>query len=80
MPNNLSMQKLLPALIVGVLALGFAGAVVTDWLFDMWHTSVRIEGRYAKQITPPAAPIQLPKDSYLCGPNAKNPWVGCTIR
>lgn len=78
--QNLDMKKVIPAAIAGVLALGFAAGVVGNWVMDIMDSSYRTSGRYAKQLEVQAPPAQLPKDSYLCPPDAKNPWIGCTIR
>jgi hypothetical protein len=74
------MSKLVPALIVGIVALAGAGAVVGNWAMNIMDLSFRTQGRYAKMLQVPHPPAQLPKDSYLCPGNNKNPWIGCMIR
>ena len=78
--SKIPMSKLIPAVIVGLVALAFAGAVVGDWAMNIMDLSFRTEGRYAKMLQVPPIPVQQPKDSYLCPPNSKNPWIGCAIR
>jgi hypothetical protein len=78
--SQIPMSKLIPGLIVGLIAVAAAGAIVGDWAMNIMDLSFRTTGRYAKNLEVPAPPIQLPKDSYLCPANTKNPWIGCTIR
>jgi hypothetical protein len=78
--SQIPMTKLVPALIVGLVALAFVGAVVGDWGLNIMDLSFRTTGRYAKLLAVPAPPAQLPKDSYLCPKGEKNLWLGCSIR
>lgn len=77
---QLEMKKVIPAAIIGVIGLGFAAAVVGNWLMDMMDSSYRMEGRYAKQLEVAAPPAVIPKTTYLCQQGEKNPWLGCSIR
>lgn len=78
--SQIPMSKLIPGLIVGLIGLAFVGAVVGDWALNIMDLSFRTTGRYAKMLAVPAPQVQLPKDSYLCPKDQKNPWIGCTIR
>lgn len=78
--SQIPMSKLIPAAIVGLVALAFVGAVVGDWGLNIMDLSFRTTGRYAKMLVVPAPQVQLPKDSYLCPKDQKSPWIGCSIR
>lgn len=78
--SQIPASKLIPGMIVGFIGLAAAGAIVGDWAMNIMDLSFRTTGRYAKMLSVPAPQVQLPKDSYLCPKDAKNPWIGCTIR
>jgi hypothetical protein len=81
MPTQLDMKRLLPALIVGVFALGTVAYGVNHFIFEMANLSFRTDGEYAKLTSPGVVPpVTLPKDTYICNPPQKTPWVGCAIR
>ena len=80
MPTQMNMKKFLPVLIIVLLFLGYLGNGVRNWLFDMINSSYRTTGQYAQLTKIPAAPVVLPKDSYICNSGQKRPWIGCMIR
>jgi hypothetical protein len=78
--TRITPQRLIPVAVIGLAVMAGAGAIVSNWVSDIWDSSVRVEGRYAARLITPAPPIQLPKNSYVCDPKQQKPWLGCTIR
>lgn len=94
MPANLNLKRFLPVAVVVFLYLAYLSNGVNNFVSGMWHNSIRSTSSYkpvsiaaipnpevgvGATVVPDPKPV-LPKDSYICSPQQKTPWIGCFIQ
>jgi hypothetical protein len=79
MNSQIDLKKVVPGAIIGLALLGYIGNGTVNWLAAMVNNSFR-SGPYEKTLAVEPPPASFPKDSYVCKPQQKTPWIGCSIR